>query len=156
MLQAKGLKNGEPPELWNLSHPQEVTQVHKSYLDAGSDIITTNTFGVNPNKYQNYRELIAAAVGCATAAVGDSDKYIAFDVGPTGRLMKPLGDLGFEDAVALFSAGIKEAAKLGVDLIIIETMNDCLGNKSRRYSRQGKLKPCLYLLQTPTTSPESL
>ena len=130
MLQAKGLKNGEPPELWNLSHPQEVTQVHKSYLDAGSDIITTNTFGVNPNKYQNYRELIAAAVGCAKAAVGDRDKYIAFDVGPTGRLMKPLGDLGFEDAVALFSAGIKEAAKLGVDLIIIETMNDCLETKA--------------------------
>src|SRR5699024_4442318 len=88
------------------------------------------TFGVNPNKYQNYRELIAAAVGCAKAAVGDSDKYIAFDVGPTGRLMKPLGDLGFEDAVALFSAGIKEAAKLGVDLIIIETMNDCLETKA--------------------------
>lgn len=156
MLQAKGLAGGEAPEDWNLSHPQEVMDVHRQYLEAGCDIITTNTFGINRSKQQNWRELIEAAMDIAKKAVsGFEGRYIAFDIGPTGRLMAPLGDLDFEEAVAIYSDNIRLAARLGADLIIIETMNDCHETKaaviaakescklpvivSNAYDRQGKL-----------------
>ena len=107
MLQAKGLAGGEAPEDWNLIRPQDVIDVHRQYLDAGCDIITTNTFGINRSKYQNWRELIVSAMDCAKKAVsGFENRYIAFDIGPTGRLMAPLGDLDFEEAVASYSDNI--------------------------------------------------
>ncbi len=156
MLQAKGLAGGEAPEDWNLTHPQDVIDVHMQYLAAGCDIITTNTFGINRSKYGDWRERIAAAMDIAKKAVCDfENRYIAFDVGPTGRLMAPLGDLDFEEAVAIYSDNIKLAAELGADLIIIETMNDCHETKaavlaakescklpvivSNAYDRSGKL-----------------
>ena len=131
LLQEMGLKGGEPPELWNISNPQKITTLHNAYIDAGSDIISTNTFGINKLKYDNYEELIIAGIDCAKRAVdGKKDKFIAFDMGPTGKLLEPLGELSFEDAVELFAANVRVAAKCGADLIIIETMNDSYETKA--------------------------
>ena len=129
VLQGMGLKSGEAPEIWNITHPDEVTGVHRAYIEAGSNIITTNTFGVNRDKYENYAELISAALGCAENAVGGSEAYIALDIGPTGRMLEPLGDLSFEEAVSIFASNVRAAADRA-DLIIIETMNDCLETKA--------------------------
>ena len=130
-LQARGLKPGTPPEMWNTENPDAITDMHTAYLDAGCNVVTTNTFGVSCDKYDNYEELITAAIDCAKKAVeGRKDAYIAFDIGPTGRLLEPLGDLPFEDAVELFAANVKAAVKCGVDLIIIETMNDSYETKA--------------------------
>ncbi len=130
-LQARGLKPGTPPEMWNIENPDAITGMHRDYLDAGCNVITTNTFGVNCDKYENYEELIVSAIDCAKkAAEGRKDAFIAFDIGPTGRLLKPLGDLEFEDAVALFAKNVEVAAKCGVDLVIIETMNDSYETKA--------------------------
>lgn len=131
VVQSMGLKKGEAPEMWNISHPDKVTDVHRAYIEAGSNIITTNTFGVNSVKYDNFKELITSAIDCAKkATVGREDVFIAFDIGPTGRLLKPLGDLPFEEAVSIFSDSIKVAASSGVDLIVIETMNDAFETKA--------------------------
>ena len=132
VLQAKGLPTGTPPEIWNIENPEAVIELHKSYYEAGSNIVATNTFGVNCKKYDNYKELFAAAFTCAKKAregMGD-DKFIALDIGPTGRLLKPLGDLGFEEAVEIFSKSVIEGVKNGADLILIETMNDSLETKA--------------------------
>lgn len=129
VLQGMGLKSGEAPETWNITHPDEVTGVHRAYIEAGSNIITTNTFGVNRDKYENYAELISAALDCAENAVGGSEAYIALDIGPTGRMLEPLGDLSFEEAVSIFASNVRAAADRA-DLIIIETMNDCLETKA--------------------------
>lgn len=131
LLQSQGLKSGEKPENWNLSHPEIITKMHKEYLSAGADIITTNTFGVNRDKFNNYEEVITAAVNCAKEACKSfENKYIAFDMGPTGKLLEPLGELKFEDAVSLFAENVKVAVKCGVDLILIETMNDAYETKA--------------------------
>ena len=132
VLQAKGLPSGTPPEIWNIENPNAVIALHRSYYEAGSNIVATNTFGVNCKKYDNYKELICAAFDCAKKAregMGD-DKFIALDIGPTGRLLKPLGDLGFEDAVEIFSKSVIEGVKNGADIILIETMNDSLETKA--------------------------
>lgn len=131
VLQSMGLCSGQAPEEWNLSHPERITALHKSYVDAGCNIIKTNTFGVNCSKYSNYKELAASAVACAKAAIaGLDDRYVAYDIGPTGRLMKPMGDLDFEEAVEIFSHSAILAKELGCDLILIETMNDSLETKA--------------------------
>jgi len=132
VLQAKGLPSGTPPEIWNTENPDAVTELHKSYYEAGSNIVATNTFGVNCKKYENYKELIAAAFDCAKKAreAFEGDRFIALDIGPTGRLLKPLGDLGFEEAVEIFSKSVIEGVKNGADLILIETMNDSLETKA--------------------------
>ncbi|MBQ6826080.1 MAG: homocysteine S-methyltransferase family protein, partial [Clostridia bacterium] len=93
MLVSMGLESGEASESWNLSHPDKITEVHRAYLNAGADIITANTFGINCEKYENYDQMIAAALNCAKVAVGAKrNKFIALDIGPTGRLLEPLGD----------------------------------------------------------------
>ncbi len=131
MLQSLGLPPGDPPESMILSRPDLVTSVHRAYIDAGCRIICTNTFGVNSAKYNNYRELISAAFACVReAAAGCDDVYIAFDAGPTGRLLEPLGDLPFEDAISIFKDGMKAAEEEGADLILIETMNDSYETKA--------------------------
>lgn len=138
-FQAHGLKAGELPELWNISRPEIVTQLHCDYLAAGCDILKTNTFGANILKFDGkdtaptLEEIIFAAVNNAKRAVNsfpDSNAYIALDIGPTGKLLKPLGDLDFEDAVKVFAETIKIGVKCGVDLILIETMNDCYETKA--------------------------
>lgn len=131
VLQEMGLPTGTPPEIWNIENPEKITELHSRYLDAGCNIITTNTFGVNRDKYENYEELIEKAIECAKTAVIDrKDAFVAFDIGPTGRLLKPLGDLDFEEAVSIFGANVRIAAKCGVDLILIETMNDSYETKA--------------------------
>ncbi len=136
MLQNAGLGAAEHSEMWNISHPEEVVAVHKVYFDAGSNVVSTNTFGVNSLKYSTYEmeELISAAVeNCKKArneSVGKQEKFIAFDVGPTGKMLKPLGDLDFDDAVEVFAESIRIASKYDVDLILIETMNDSYETKA--------------------------
>lgn len=130
LLVKMGMKPGEAPEMMGLRSPCAIESVHRAYLDAGADIITTNTFGVNSLKYPNYIEYLESAFASARAAVGNRDAYIAFDVGPTGRMLRPLGDLDFEDAVSAFADGIKHAERLGADLILIETMTDMYETKA--------------------------
>ncbi len=130
MLQEKGLLAGELPERHNLLHPEAVLQIHEAYLDAGCNILTTNTFGANRLKYepQELRSVISAAVALAKRAIdesrGASDSFIALDIGPLGRLLRPFGDMDFESAVSVFRESIEYGASLGVDCILIETMND--------------------------------
>lgn len=135
LLQARGLKPGEKPEQWNITHPELITEIHLEYLKSGSNIITANTFGANPLKAENYQELIAAGIKNAKNAVSlfedDKDKcFVALDIGPTGRMLEPLGDLGFEQAVEAFRMVASEGEKNGADLIIIETMNDSYETKA--------------------------
>ena len=131
MLQDKGLPAGQSPELWNLSYPERITEIHRSYLDAGCNILKTNTFGVNRDKFPNYKELIRAGIECAVKACeGREEAYVAFDMGPTGRLLEPLGDMSFDEAVSVYADNVKAAAGCGADLIIIETMNDCYETKA--------------------------
>ena len=131
MLQKRGLKAGELPELWNINHSDIIEDIHRQYLDAGANIITTNTFGVNCLKHSNYEELIKAAVTCANKARnGYKDSFIAFDIGPIGRFIEPMGELSFDDAVEIFAKNIRVANGLDVDLIIIETMTDAYETKA--------------------------
>lgn len=128
ILQERGLAAGELPETWNITHVDEIQSIHRAYLDAGSDIINTNTFGANALKFpDNLREIVEAAVAHAKEArrqAGREDAYIALDIGPTGRLLQPLGDLPFEQAVELFGEVVRIGAAAGADLVLIETMSD--------------------------------
>lgn len=137
VLQKMGLKSGTPPERWTFDHPEKIEKLHLEYLRCGSDVIVTNTFGVNSLKYENYEEYISAAVAIARSARekyyaegGEGDKFVALDIGPSGKMLKPLGDLDFEDAVELFARSIRVGASAGVDLVYIETMNDSYETKA--------------------------
>lgn len=136
LLQKSGLQPGELPEHWNISHPEVIKEIHKSYYDSGSNIVNTNTFGANSLKFgtDELSEIIYHAVKNADearkASSGKQEKFIALDVGPTGKLLKPLGDLDFEDAVKAFAEVISLGVKYGVDLITIETMNDSYETKA--------------------------
>ena len=128
LLQAAGLKPGELPETWNLSHPEEVTGVAEGYLRAGCDIINTNTFGANALKYpENLKEIVEAGVACVKKAIrrtGREDAFVALDMGPTGKLLEPMGDLPFERAVEIYGEIARIGTAAGADLILIETMAD--------------------------------
>ncbi len=113
------LKAGELPELLNIADPERIFAVHKAYAEAGADIITTNTFGANPLKYGNCEELVKAGVSLAKR----TGKKVALDMGPTGRLLKPMGDLSFEDCYNAYADVVKAGAD-GADLVLIETMGD--------------------------------
>ncbi len=128
ILQEKGLKGGELPETWNLTRPDDIKSVARAYFDAGCNIVNTNTFGANSFKYNNVTEVVTAAVKlCQEArheAGRDDDAYVAIDIGPTGKLLAPMGDLPFNEAVKVFSETIKAGAEAGGDLVLIETMSD--------------------------------
>jgi len=136
LLQAKGLLPRELPERWNITHPGEVREIHKAYFEAGSNVVSTNTFGANCLKFSEseLREIIEAAFENAraakTAAKGGGERFIALDIGPSGKLLCPYGDLDFEDAVAVFAKTVKIGVECGADLIIIETMNDSYETKA--------------------------
>lgn len=136
LLQKSGLQPGELPEHWNISHPEVIREIHKNYYDSGSNVVNTNTFGANTLKFSidELDEIICHAVKNADearkASSGEQEKFIALDVGPTGKLLKPLGDLDFEDAVKIFAETIRLGVKYGVDLITIETMNDSYETKA--------------------------
>lgn len=129
ILQEKGLLPGQAPELWNLEHPDVICEIHSAYLDAGADIIITNTFGANPFKCLetglDLPSVVSTAVQLAREAVKKKGHgAVALDIGPTGKLLAPLGDLAFEDAVKGFSLMAKAGAAAGADCVLIETMND--------------------------------
>ena len=130
ILQQNGLGAGELPELWNLERPDLIEQIHRDYLAAGADIVKTNTFGGNAIKLRgcghSVQEIVEAAVSHARHAVESCgrDAYVAMDIGPTGKLLRPLGDLSFEEAYEAFKEAAQCGEKAGADLILIETMSD--------------------------------
>ena len=142
LLQAQGLKAGELPEVWNITHPEVCVKLHRDYQEAGADIIKTNTFGANGLKYRGSQtpdnggterpaesysvdEIVTAAMKNARQAVKEAGHgYIALDLGPTGKLLKPLGDLDFEDAVELYREVVRAGRREGADLVLVETMSD--------------------------------
>ncbi len=136
LLQAAGLQPGERPETWNLTHPDAVRAAHRAYFDAGSHIVSANTFGANRLRFgaEELREVIFAGVRlvreAAQASAGAQPKFAAMDIGPSGRMLKPYGDLAFEDAVRLFAKAARLGAEAGADLILIETMNDSYETKA--------------------------
>ena len=127
ILQARGLKPGELPETWNLTHPEEIVALHEGYLEAGSDIINANTFGANRLKYpDNLEEIITAAVEHAKEArrrTGREDAYITIDMGPTGKLLEPMGDLPFEKAVELYGEVARLGEQAGADHLLLDGHN---------------------------------
>ncbi len=141
VLQSMGLAAGEKPEKWNITDPDKIIALHRMYFDAGANIVKTNTFGANRYKYSGQNgehsvsEIISAALNNAKAAAElcsdlNKEHYVALDVGPLGKLLKPYGDTDFEEAVCAFSEMIKCGASCGADLILIETMNDAYEMKA--------------------------
>ncbi len=128
MLQAEGLPLGQLPELWNITRPETVTAVQRRYVEAGSRVLYTNTFGANRNKASGcgygVAALVEGGVRCARAAAEGRDVKVALDVGPIGQLLEPLGSLGFDEAYDVFREIVTAGAKAGADLIVIETMSD--------------------------------
>ena len=128
-LQAEGLPPGTPPELWNVERPDAILRMHEAYLEAGAQVILTNTFGGSRHKLAKaglgarMEELVGAAVRLARQAAG-KDALVAGDIGPLGDLLAPLGKVTYEEAVALFREQARVLAEGGADFILIETMAD--------------------------------
>ncbi len=142
-LQKMGIQPGELPETWNITNRDKIITLGKNYFEAGANAVSANTFGANLMKYDgksgnfSLDEIVKAAMECAfeakTKASGDlvqSDKYVGLDVGPLGKLLKPFGNLDFEDAVNYFKETIGLGVKYGAEYILIETMNDLLETKA--------------------------
>ncbi len=136
LLQKEGLLPGEMPERWNISHPEIITKIHRDYFDAGSNVVNTNTFGANILKFspKELEEIVKAAIENAKRARKESTspqpKWVALDIGPSGRMLAPYGDFQFEDAVKTFAETVKLGVKYGADLVVIETMNDSYETKA--------------------------
>ena len=107
LLQAQGLLPGELPERWNLTHPDVITKIHLNYYNAGSNVVNTNTFGASILKFSPVEldAIVKAAIqnarAAACACVGDHPRFVALDIGPTGRMLRPYGDFDFEEAVSV-------------------------------------------------------
>ena len=135
-----GLKAGHMPEAWNIEESEKIVSLHKDYINAGAQVITTNTFGANELKIgeceYTLEKLVTSAVENAKKAIDEcgkvkgEDVYIGLSIGPCSKLLEPIGDLSFEDAVSAFSKTIKIGAECGADLIIIETMSDTYETKA--------------------------
>ena len=138
VLQAQGLGPGQQPELWNLDHPEKITALHLGYFRTGADVVVTNTFGANRLAFpetgpRGVEAIVRAAVACARKAAAqakaeqpDRDFFVSLDLGPTGRLLAPVGDLPFEEAVSLYAQVVRVGADAGADMVSIETMGDSL------------------------------
>lgn len=133
LLQEKGLKPGELPEVWNLEKTEELVDVHRQYFAAGSDLVLANTFGANALKFQNseyeLEDIITAAIvsvkeGANFGVYDYREVYVGLDMGPTGKLLKPMGDLSFEEAYEVYKEVAIAGEKAGADFIHIETMSD--------------------------------
>lgn len=132
MLQQKGLKIGENPEVFGFKNPDKLMEIHKAYLEAGSSVVTTNTFGANELKLDklgySVEEIVDNAICVAKSAIEKVDKskprYVALDLGPIGEMLEPMGTLSFDRAYEIFKRQIIQGEKSGADLIIIETMMD--------------------------------
>lgn len=143
ILQGWGLKPGELPETWNYKNPEKIVQLGYNYFKAGSNIIYTNTFGAYKTKFGlDLKKIVQSGVECAEkareqwraecqkAGKTDQEMFIAYDIGPCGKLLKPMGDLDFEDAVDVFRSSIDIALECNIDAIVIETMNDAYETKA--------------------------
>ncbi len=136
LLQARGLAAGELPERWNITNLRVIEQIHGDYFAAGSHVVSANTFGANCLKFDDgeLEEIICAALENAKRARAKAGavqpRFIALDVGPTGKMLRPFGDMDFEDAVQVFAKTVRLGVKYGADLIFIETMNDSLETKA--------------------------
>lgn len=136
LLQEAGMLPGEYPEMWNLTHPEIIEKIHRDYFDAGCNVVNTNTFGANSLKFPlpQLEEIIAASIENAkkarATATAPQEKFVALDIGPCGKLLKPYGDFEFEEAVELFAEIVRAGVKCGVDLIFIETMSDSYETKA--------------------------
>lgn len=126
MVQEAGLKAGQQPEVYNMTHPHIIASIHKAYIEAGSDIITTNTFGANEYKLEGTGFTVEEVVGQGVKLAKEAarDKWVALDIGPIGQLMEPNGPLSFGDAYKLVARQVKAGAQAGADAIIIETVAD--------------------------------
>ena len=124
MLQSRGLKLGELPERYNLTHPELVTAIHREYVEAGADVVSANTFQAHELKLDgecSVEELVEAGIKCAKAS---GARFVALDVGPAGQLLEPMGTLSFERAYEVFARQMIAGEKAGADLILIETVSD--------------------------------
>lgn len=132
MLQKKGMEVGTVPETLNILKPEWIVDIHKSYIEAGADIVYANTFGANRYKMENtgysVKELISAAIKNAKEAAKGTDTLVALDLGPIGQLLEPTGSLTFEEAYDIFKEEVVAAE--GADVIVIETMTDLLETKA--------------------------
>ena len=135
MLQDAGLLPGEQPELWNLSHPDKIVKIHSAYLQAGADLLKANTFGANRYKLadcgHSVKDVVTGGISLAKQAVSEAGHgWVALDIGPTGKLLEPLGDLAFEAAVDAFGEMVQAGVKAGADFVLIETMTDIYETKA--------------------------
>lgn len=138
VLQGMGLKPGELPEIWNYKFPERIVQLNYNYYKAGSNIVNTNTFGAFITKFPlDLKRIITGAIDNANAArdkilseSDDKNRFIAFDLGSTGKLLKPMGDLDFEDCVSLYKKSFEIAFTCKIDCVLIETMNDGYESKA--------------------------
>lgn len=136
ILQGKGLRAGELPERWNILNREIMVDIHKAYLEAGANVISANTFGANSLKFsqEELEEIVSSAIKNARQAIEESDatqeKWVALDMGPSGRMLSPYGDLDFEEAVEVFAKTVRLGVKYGADLVFIETMNDSYETKA--------------------------
>ena len=128
MLQARGLKTGEIPELLNLTSPQTLVEIHREYIEAGSDIVYANTFGANRYKLEgcgySVEEIITAGIKNAKQACEGTDALVALDLGSIGALLEPTGTLTFEEAYDIFKESVIAGCKAGADLVVFETIAD--------------------------------
>ncbi len=142
-LQKLGIRPGELPEIWNITHKEDIIHLGQSYFEAGANGVAANTFGANPLKYDgkdghySLREIVKSGMECAMEArrrakgeMVQEDRYVGLDVGSLGKLLKPLGDLEFETAVSYFKEVISLGTEYGAEYILIETMNDSLESKA--------------------------
>lgn len=130
LLYARGMSRTERSESWTLSHPEVVRDIHRSYYDAGSNLVLSNTFGANAlfHSSDELRRIVTAAVDLVRQAADESGapqtKFAALDIGPCGKMIKPLGDFHYDDAVALFAEVVRYGAEAGADVVFVETMYD--------------------------------
>ncbi len=153
MLQDAGLAAGELPEIWNMTRAEAVFDIHKAYADIGCDILTANTFGVNRLKMAgtgySVKEVVAKAIGIARKAASGTGASVALDIGPTGKLLAPFGDLAFETAVELFAEMVSAGAEAGAELVIIETMGDTYEIKAAILAAKESCDLPVFVLFTP-------
>lgn len=134
MLQAAGLPLGALPEVWNITHPEIVTEIQKQYVDAGSQVIYANTFGANGHKVASsgytVEALVSGGIQAAKNAIGNKDVQVALDIGPIGQLLEPLGTMTFDEAYDIYKEMVVAGEQAGADLVIFETMSDLMEVKA--------------------------
>ncbi|MDR0443847.1 MAG: homocysteine S-methyltransferase family protein [Treponema sp.] len=156
MLQNNGLSAGELPELWNITHSGVVLDIHRSYVQAGCQILKANTFGANRLKLHDtgysVNQVVSAGVAIARKAAQAKNVYAVLDIGPTGKLLAPFGDLDFEEAVSIFAEMITAGAQAGADLVLIETMTDTYEIKAAMLAAKENCSLPVLVTFTPDSS----